>query len=69
MFIINCPFCGERDQTEFVCHGEAHIARPENPEDISDEEWGDYLFFRINIYQIKSFSLWENNISIALKRS
>ena len=25
MFIINCPYCGERDQTEFSCGGEAHI--------------------------------------------
>ena len=44
MFIINCPYCGERDQTEFTCHGEAHIARPDNPSEISDEEWGRYLF-------------------------
>ena len=44
MFIINCPYCGERDQTEFTCHGEAHIARPDNPSEISDEEWGKYLF-------------------------
>ena len=48
MFIINCPYCGERDQTEFTCHGEAHIARPDNPSEISDEEWGKYLFFREN---------------------
>ena len=48
MFIINCPYCGERDQTEFTCHGEAHIARPDNPSEISDEEWGRYLFFREN---------------------
>ena len=44
MFIINCPYCGERDQTEFTCHGEAHIIRPDNPSEISDEEWGRYLF-------------------------
>ena len=48
MFIIKCPYCGERDQTEFVCHGEAHIARPKVPSEISDEEWGSYLFFRSN---------------------
>ena len=45
MFVIKCPYCGERDQTEFSCHGEAHIARPDNPAEVSDEEWGDYLFF------------------------
>ena len=48
MFVIKCPDCGERDQTEFSCHGEAHIARPENPETLTDEEWGEYLFIRSN---------------------
>ena len=48
MFVIKCPYCGERDQTEFACHGEAHIARPETPAEINDEEWGNYLFFRSN---------------------
>ena len=48
MFLIHCPWCGDRDQTEFSCHGEAHIARPENPQELSEEAWGDYLFFRKN---------------------
>ena len=48
MFVIKCPYCGERDQTEFSCHGESHIARPENPNQVSDKEWGEYLFFRSN---------------------
>ena len=48
MFVIKGPYCGERDQTEFSCHGEAHIARPDNPAEVSDEEWGEYLFFRNN---------------------
>ncbi len=48
MLIINCPWCGLRDQTEFSCHGEAHIARPEQPQELSDEQWGDYVFFRSN---------------------
>ena len=46
MFVIKCPYCGERDQTEFSCHGESHIARPENPNEVGDVEWGKYLFFR-----------------------
>jgi len=45
---IECPWCGLRDQTEFTCHGEAHIARPENTESLTDEQWGDYVFFRQN---------------------
>ncbi len=48
MFLITCPWCGERDQTEFSCHGEAHIARPQHPQQLSDEQWGDYVFFRSN---------------------
>jgi len=48
MFVIKCPYCGERDQTEFSCHGESHIALPENPNEVSDKEWGEYLFFRSN---------------------
>ena len=48
MFIVECPWCGKRDQSEFTAQGEAHIARPEDPASLSDEQWGDYLFFRHN---------------------
>ena len=48
MLNIKCPWCGEREQTEFSYHGEAHIARPKDPDKLSDEEWADYLFFRKN---------------------
>ena len=38
MFSIHCPYCKEpRDQNEFSPAGEAFIARPENPEALSDE--------------------------------
>ncbi len=48
MLLIECPWCGERAQSEFSYGGEAHIARPRNPAALSDEEWGDYVFFRNN---------------------
>ena len=48
MFLIQCPWCGERDESEFNCVGEAHIARPLDTEKLSDEEWADYLFMRSN---------------------
>ena len=48
MFLIECPWCGLRDETEFSCAGEAHIARPLETEKLSDEEWADYLFMRSN---------------------
>ncbi|MEC7790868.1 MAG: sarcosine oxidase subunit delta, partial [Pseudomonadota bacterium] len=48
MLSIECPWCGSRDQSEFSYGGEAHIVRPKEPEKLSDEDWGDYLFNRKN---------------------
>lgn len=48
MFLIKCPYCGERDQSEFSYGGEAHIARPTNSAELSDEEWAEYVFMRTN---------------------
>lgn len=49
MFLIHCPYCGEdREEEEFHAAGEAHIARPLDPDACSDKEWGDYLYFRRN---------------------
>jgi sarcosine oxidase subunit delta len=46
MMQLACPWCGMRDEPEFVCGGTTHIVRP--PPDASDQQWGDYLFFRDN---------------------
>jgi sarcosine oxidase subunit delta len=43
---IPCPWCGLRDEGEFVCAGTAHLARP--PLDADGETWAHYLFFREN---------------------
>lgn len=48
MMLIDCPFCGPRDEIEFSCGGEAHIARPLAENKISDAEFADYLFMRDN---------------------
>ncbi len=49
MFYIYCPYCGEhREEEEFHAKGQAHLSRPENPDECSDEEWGNYLYFRTN---------------------
>jgi len=48
MLLISCPNCGPRDETEFHYGGQAHIAYPENPNDLSDREWAEYLFYREN---------------------
>jgi sarcosine oxidase subunit delta len=48
MLLIECPWCGPRAESEFSCGGEADIARPLQPDTLSDREWGDYLFMRHN---------------------
>ena len=49
MLLIECPWCGPRDESEFSYSGEAHIVRPLQPGELSDEEWADYLFYRRNV--------------------
>jgi len=49
MLLIHCPYCEERrEEEEFTPVGQAHISRPLNPDELSDEQWAHYLFFRIN---------------------
>ena len=48
MLLITCPWCGERDQSEFSYGGEAHIARPADSANMTDEEWGEFVFLRNN---------------------
>ena len=48
MLLIECPWCGPRAETEFSYGGEAGIARPTDPDALSDAEWADYLFYRSN---------------------
>ena len=48
MLLVRCPYCGDRDESEFSFGGEGGITRPPNPDALSDEEWADYLFNRTN---------------------
>ena len=48
MLLITCPYCGQRDETEFTYGGEANISRPLDPDALNDEQWADYLFNRSN---------------------
>jgi sarcosine oxidase subunit delta len=48
MLLIACPFCGERPELEFAYGGEAHIARPGAAQEVSPEQWADYLYGRSN---------------------
>ncbi|WP_353474847.1 sarcosine oxidase subunit delta [Salipiger sp. H15] len=50
MLLINCPYCDETlPEVEFTYAGEAHIARPENPSEMSDDAWQQFLFMRDNV--------------------
>ena len=55
MFLINCPYCGERDQSEFSAGGEAHIVRPKQPTELSDDQWAEFLFMRkiLKVFNLK----------------
>jgi sarcosine oxidase subunit delta len=49
MLLIECPYCGPRPELEFSHGGQAHIARPKNPTDVSVEDWTDFLYMRSNL--------------------
>ena len=49
MLLIRCPYCQEeRPELEFRHAGEAHVVRPHNIADISDEEFEAFFFHRAN---------------------
>jgi heterotetrameric sarcosine oxidase delta subunit len=43
MLSITCPWCGARDENEFLNGGEAHVVRPPTA-----TQWTNYLFFHDN---------------------
>lgn len=49
MLLITCPYCeAARPELEFAYAGEAHLTRPADPSQVSDEEWRDHLYVRSN---------------------
>ena len=49
MLLIRCPYCEEdRPELEFRHAGQAHVARPSNIVEISDEAFEEYFFIRGN---------------------
>lgn len=48
MLNIDCPFCGARPETEFGYGGQAHVAYPDDPWALTDEEWAQFVFYRDN---------------------
>ncbi|WP_421925986.1 sarcosine oxidase subunit delta [Neoaquamicrobium sediminum] len=48
MQLFSCPFCGERDETEFTFCAEAGKTRPEPAAEVSADAWARYLHFDHN---------------------
>ena len=48
MLLIDCPYCGKRPELEFSYGGQAHLARPRRPADLTDAQWAEYLYVRSN---------------------
>jgi sarcosine oxidase, subunit delta len=46
MQLFPCPFCGDRDESEFLFLGEAGKVRPSGGRDVSDADWEAYLHLR-----------------------
>ena len=48
MQLVECPWCGSREEAEFHYGGQADVAYPADADTVSDAEWAQYLFFRDN---------------------
>ncbi len=48
MLLIPCPWCGPRNENEFVYQGDARARRPADPAACDDAEWTAYLYLRDN---------------------
>ncbi len=46
VLLIDCPYCGGRDEIEFRWGGDSHVTRPDEDSDAAD--WSGYLFYREN---------------------
>jgi len=48
MQLIECPWCGPREEVDFSYGGQAHVPYPDNSAELSDVEWSQFVFFREN---------------------
>ena len=48
MLVIPCPYCGARPEIEFRYGGEAHVARPKDPDAVDAAAWAEFLYNRSN---------------------
>ncbi|WP_349435883.1 sarcosine oxidase subunit delta [Pararhizobium sp. A13] len=60
MLLIYCPYCEEeRSELEFRQAGDAHIARPTNMTEMTDEEFEAFFFLRDNVKGL-TFERWRH---------
>ena len=64
MLLIACPWCGPRPENEFRYGGEAHIARPANPDGLDDATWAEFLYMRSNPKGLH-YERWRHNFGCA----
>ncbi|MDB4881203.1 MAG: soxD 1 [Gemmatimonadetes bacterium] len=48
MFLIDCPWCGPRGESEFTYGGPPGPAYPDDPAALDARAWGSFLFVREN---------------------
>lgn len=48
MLLLDCPWCGPRNEPEFRYGGQAHVPHPVDPDALDDRQWAEYLFYRDN---------------------
>ncbi len=58
MKLITCSRIGARPQSEFTCGGEVRLSP--RPDELSDVEWGAYVFHRDNAPGVKR-EWWYHN--------
>ena len=59
MLYINCPHCGMRSQNEFSYGGDASVKRPELNEEVTDQEWDNFVYNRKSL-RGKHLELWQH---------
>ncbi len=57
MIRIPCPFCGERDHSEFGYGGDGSIEYP--PLDASEQDWLKAVFLRANVAGVQT-ETWQH---------
>ena len=65
MLNIKCPYCGDRSQKEFAYGGDGTITRPKLNQEISDEEWDNFIYLLDNL-MIKNHHLHPNHFHLLM---